>query len=71
MPHTERKEGKNDRQSHSGHSHNEPMKKDGHGKFNFGSFEDDIESAPQVTSTEAQKKVEVVSQEEFEKAKAL
>ncbi|KAJ3063914.1 hypothetical protein HDU98_000336 [Podochytrium sp. JEL0797] len=70
MPDHKRTEGKNDRQSHGAYSREEPMKKGGHGAFNYGNAQDDLEiDESAAVERQPAKTVDVVSAEEFEKMK--
>ncbi|KAJ3068895.1 hypothetical protein HDU98_008013, partial [Podochytrium sp. JEL0797] len=70
MPDHKRPEHKNDRQSHGAYSRAEPMKKGGHGAYNFGNARDDLSNdEAAMVGRQPTKNVLVVSAEEFEKLK--
>ncbi|KAJ3112590.1 hypothetical protein HK100_002279 [Physocladia obscura] len=76
MPRHTRSSTKNDRQSVSLTSHYQPMKKNGNGKFNYGSAADDVHSffedgdfSPKTGSYKPDSKVEVVNEAEFFKTR--
>ncbi|KAJ3229659.1 hypothetical protein HDU81_005193 [Chytriomyces hyalinus] len=74
---TNSKHSKNARQSNGVSSYTQPMKRGGKGKFNFGSYEDDVfdyymSSASKTKSSQADvsesrrdSKVQVVDEDEF------